>query len=87
MRRLNLPTGWIVEANDAWIQGGIDAKLPFYLGTNASIENFRAPADFDVNGNFIGRGQYPTTVFLREMQLLAKAGYTLKGNYMIPPGG
>jgi hypothetical protein len=51
MRRLSDPD-WTINVNDAWIQGGIDANKPFYLGSNPSLSNFRS-----------GDPVYPTTVF------------------------
>lgn len=73
MRRLNDPD-WTINVNDAWVQGGIDAKKPFYLGSNPTINNLRS-----------GNPLYPKTVFMRELQQLKAAGYTRQGDYMIPP--
>jgi RHS repeat-associated protein len=74
MRRLNDP-GWTIEVNDAWVQGGIDARKPFYLGTNPGGSNFFTPPG----------SAYPTTVFYREMQQLQGAGYIQRGSHMVPP--
>ncbi|MGI4792751.1 MAG: RHS repeat-associated core domain-containing protein, partial [Janthinobacterium lividum] len=74
MTRLNDPD-WTPNVNDAWIQGGIDANKPFYLGSNTSIGNLRSPAG----------SPYPTTVFMRELKQLREAGYTRQGDYLIPP--
>jgi len=73
MRRLDSPF-WTPKVNDAWIQGGIDANKPFYLGSNPTIANLRS-AD----------AQYPTTVFMRELQQLKAAGYTRQGMWLLPP--
>jgi hypothetical protein len=73
MRRLNDPD-WTINVNDAWIQGGIDAQKPFYLGSNISISNLRS-------GNPI----HPKTVFFRELEQLRAAGYQKQGNWMMPP--
>lgn len=83
-QRLNA-RNWSPEVNDAWVQGGIDAKRSFYLGSNPSISNYRAAGIFDSNGNFLGRGEFPDTVFFREMRQLRDAGYRLDGDYMRPP--
>lgn len=73
MRRLNEPD-WTLNVNDAWIQGGIDARKPFYLGSDISIRNLRS-----------SNPTYPTTVFFRELQQLRSAGYVRRGNLMVPP--
>ncbi|HWO08457.1 MAG TPA: RHS repeat-associated core domain-containing protein, partial [Polyangiaceae bacterium] len=74
MRRLNDP-GWKIEVNDAWVQGGIDARKPFYLGSNPGGANYFNPPG----------SAHPTTVFHREMGQLQAAGYTRQGDYMMPP--
>ena len=74
MTRLNDP-GWTPNVNDAWVQGGIDAKKKYYLGSNPNDSNLYNPPGSD----------YPTTVFHREIEQLKKAGYTQVGNYMVPP--
>lgn len=73
-RRLNDPD-WTPKVNDAWMQGGIDAKKPFYLGSNPTMKNLRS-----------NNPQYPTTVFFRELKQLRAAGYTRQGDWMMPPG-
>lgn len=70
--------------NDAFIKGGIDAKKSFYLGSNPDISNYRAAGIFDASGNFLGRGDFPETVFFHEMRQLRDAGYRLQGDYMVP---
>lgn len=72
---------WSPSVNDAFLQGGIDANKPFYLGSNADISNYRAAWNA-LEGN---RGSHPQTVFFREMKQLRDAGYRLKGDYMLPP--
>lgn len=82
-QRLNTQN-WSLEVNDAWVQGGIDAQRSFYLGSNPNIANYRAAAEFDSNGKYLGRGDHPDTVFFREMRQLRDAGYRLDGDYMRP---
>ncbi len=76
MRRLNDPD-WdsAYRVNDAWIQGGIDAGKPFYLGSEPGYRNF-----YNDPGS-----RFPTTVFYREWNQLLDAGYHRVGNYMFPP--
>lgn len=64
---------WTPSINDAFVQGGIDAGKPFYLGSNPDISNYRAAWNA-LEGN---RGDHPETVFLREMKQLRDAGYRL----------
>jgi hypothetical protein len=73
MTRLNEPD-WTINVNDAWIQGGIDAGKPFYLGSNITPGNLRS-----------GNPTYPYTVFFRELKQLRDAGYYREGNMMMPP--
>lgn len=73
MRRLNDPD-WTVNVNDAWVQGGIDANKPFYLGSNISFKNLRS-----------GNPVYPKTVFFRELSQLRDAGFYRQGDWMLPP--
>lgn len=73
MRRLNEPD-WSVAVNDAWVQGGIDARKPFYLGSDIKFKNLRS-----------GESDYPTTIFFRELKQLRSAGYYRDGNYLYPP--
>jgi len=80
MTRLN-SDGWTVNVNDAFVQGGIDAGKPFYLGSSPDIANYRAAWDAVTSS----RGTHPETVFFREMKQLRDAGYRLEGNYMLPP--
>jgi LysM repeat protein len=75
MTRLNEPN-WTENVNDAWIQGGVDAQKPFYLGSDISIGNLRS-------GNPI----FPKTVYFRELQQLRGAGYYREGDFMMPPKG
>jgi filamentous hemagglutinin len=75
MTRLNEPD-WTINVNDAWIQGGIDAQRPFYLGTPIKIGGLRS-----------GDPIYPTTVYFRELQQLRAAGYYREGDLMLPPKG
>lgn len=63
------------------MQGGIDANKAFYLGSSPDISNYRNAWD-ELGRN---RGNYPSTVFFREMKQLRDAGYRLEGNYMLPP--
>ncbi|MDE1465723.1 hypothetical protein [Spartinivicinus poritis] len=72
-RRLN-DSDWTINVNDAWIQGGIDARKKFYLGSNIDFKNLRTD-----------NPKYPTTVFFRELKQLRDAGYKKVGNYMVPP--
>ena len=76
---------WTQEVNNAWVQGGIDARRRFYVGSKLNTSNFRAKAKYDLEGNFIGRGKYPETVFFKEMKQLRNARYRLVGDYMYPP--
>jgi len=75
MTRLNEPD-WTINVNDAWIQGGVDAQQPFYLGSPIKIGNLRS-------GNPI----YPTTVYFRKLQQLRAAGHYREGDLMLPPEG
>jgi len=75
MTRLNEPD-WTINVNDAWIQGGVDAQQPFYLGSPIKIGNLRS-------GNPI----YPTTVYFRKLQQLRAAGHYREGDLMLPPKG
>ncbi|MFD2312539.1 RHS repeat-associated core domain-containing protein, partial [Microbulbifer halophilus] len=75
MRRLNNPD-WTINVNDAWIQGGIDANKPFYLGSDPTISNLRSRP--------YPHGDYPTTVTFRELKQLRAAGYSREGDYMVP---
>ena len=72
---------WTENVNDAFVQGGIDAGKPFYLGSRPDISNYRSAWNA-LEGN---RGSHPQTVFLREMKQLRDAGYRLEGDYMLPP--
>jgi hypothetical protein len=75
MTRLDAPNDlWSPSVNDAFIQGGIDAGRPFYLGSNVEIGNLRS-----------NNPTYPTTVFFRELRQLRDAGYVRVGDYMVPP--
>ena len=76
MQRLNNPD-WSVSVNDAWVQGGIDAKKKFYLGSNPDTKSLRRQS--------YPHGSYPTTVFFRELKQLRDAGYRRVGDYMVPP--
>jgi len=67
---------WTPNVNDAWVQGGIDAEKPFYLGSPIKIGNLRS-----------GDPIYPTTVYFRELQQLRAAGYYREGDFMLPPNG
>ncbi|ODS23908.1 hypothetical protein AB835_06670 [Candidatus Endobugula sertula] len=80
MTRLN-SNNWSENVNDAFVQGGIDAGKPFYLGSSPDISNYRAAWNA-LEGN---RGNHPQTVFFREMKQLRDAGYRLEGDYMVPP--
>jgi RHS repeat-associated protein len=71
MRRLNTK-GWTPAVNDAWMQGGIDAKKDFYLASKPIAANRINPPG----------SRFPTTVFDRELKQLAAAGYKQKGNLM-----
>ena len=73
LQRLNNPD-WSINVNDAWVQGGIDAKKKFYLGSDPTIKNLRTD-----------NPKYPTTVFFRELKQLRDAGYVREGDYMVPP--
>ncbi len=77
VRRLNNPN-WTVNVNDAWIQGGIDAKKHFYLGSESSVAHLRAQA-------WPHHPQYPYTVKYRELKQLNAVGYTRSGDYLMPP--
>ncbi|MDB4020374.1 hypothetical protein N9491_07170, partial [Planktomarina temperata] len=72
---------WTPNVNDLFVQGGIDAGKPFYLGSNPDISNYRAAWNA-LEGN---RGNYPQTIFFREMKQLRDAGYRLVGDNMLPP--
>lgn len=73
MRRLNDPD-WTINVNDAWVQGGINARKPFYLGSEISFKNLRS-----------GDPVFPKTVFFRELSQLRDAGYVRQGDSMVPP--
>jgi YD repeat-containing protein len=75
MTRLNEPN-WTINVNDAWIQGGIDAQHPFYLGSPIKMSTLRS-----------GDPIFPTTVYFRELQQLRAAGYYREGEFMLPPRG
>jgi RHS repeat-associated protein len=71
MRRLNTP-GWTPAVNDAWMQGGIDAKKDFYLASAPTKANRVNPPG----------SRFPYTVFDRELKQLDSAGYKRKGQLM-----
>ena len=73
MQRLNA-SPWSPEVNDAWVQGAIDARRSFYLGSEVNIRNLRS-----------GDPLYPRTIYMRELQQLRSAGYYRDGNVMLPP--
>lgn len=73
MRRLWDPD-WSTNVNDAWVQGGIDANKPFYLGSEISFKTLRS-----------GDPIYPKTIFFRELSQLRDAGYYRQGDWMLPP--
>ena len=60
MERLH-SDNWTPHVNDLFIQGGIDAGKPFYLGSKPGIANYRAVWNV-LEGN---RGSYPQTVFFK----------------------
>ena len=62
-----------MEINDAWVQGGIDGKKKFYLGSSETPANL-----------WDAKNKRPT-VLAREIQQLRNAGYTKVGDYYIPP--
>lgn len=68
---LNNPN-WTLRVNDAWIQGGIDRRARFYLGSPQNNATLKHPI-------------YGETVFKRELDQLRRAGYRQEGDYMIPP--
>ena len=73
MRRLNDPD-WDIDVNEAWVQGGIDAKKPFYLGSDPFNEK-----------NLISNNpQHPRTVFSQELDQLKSSGYKFDGDYLVP---
>ncbi|MBL4759495.1 MAG: hypothetical protein JKY80_01390, partial [Mariprofundaceae bacterium] len=72
MQRLNDPD-WTINVNDAWVQGGIDAKKNFYLGSSETAGNL-----WDLKNN-------RPTVLAREIQQLKNAGYVKKADYYIHP--
>ena len=74
MQRLNA-NPWSLQVNDAWVQGGIDARRSFYLGSPIRFNTLR-PVD---------RSLHPTTVYYRELRQLREAGYYRQGDYMVPP--
>ncbi len=64
---------WSLEVNDAWVQGGIDARRNFYLGSPETADNL-----WDAVNN-------RPTVMAREIQQLRKAGYVRQGDYYVHP--
>lgn len=62
---------WTPRVNDSWIQGGIDRKATFYLG---SPQNGRTLSS--------SRGE---SIFAREINQLRKAGYKQDGDFLVPP--
>lgn len=79
---------WSENVNDAFIQGGIDAGKPFYLGSNPDISNYRnawQQINLDQGRHARDEGYGTGTIFFREMIQLRNAGYRLEGDYMIPP--
>ncbi|MCH9813918.1 MAG: hemagglutinin repeat-containing protein [Epsilonproteobacteria bacterium] len=66
---------WDIEVNRAWIQGGIDTKKKFYLGSNIDIQTLR---------NSDPGSSYKATVYLDELKQLKNAGYCRQGDYMVP---
>ena len=72
MTRLNDPD-WSLNVNDAWVQGGIDAKKNFYLGSSETPLNL-----WDYKNN-------RPTVMAREIQQIRNAGYIKQGDYYIHP--
>ncbi len=81
MTHLDVGDVWTPSINEAFIQGGIDAKKPFYLGSSPQISNYRHAWDILERR----RVPYPNTVFFTEMKQLRDAGYRLIGDYMLPP--
>jgi hypothetical protein len=81
---LNADPHWSPQVNDAWLQGGIDAKREFTVTSHPDWTNFRSGVKFDRDGNF-SRGNHPKTVFLDEMIKLRDAGYRFKDGKMLPP--
>ncbi|MCF1512363.1 polymorphic toxin-type HINT domain-containing protein [Streptomyces glomeratus] len=69
---LDLPEGkWTsVGDNDQWIQGIIKARQPVYVAS-------------PMEGNLTTSGR--PTVFSRELRQLDEAGYTRRGDYLVPP--
>ena len=77
MQRLNSDV-WSPQVNDAWVQGGIDANKPFYLGSPTTVGNLRTQP-------YPHHPDFPMTVTYRELSQLKAAGYTRSGDYLIPP--
>jgi hypothetical protein len=69
---------WSPAINDAWMQGGIDRRTPFYMASPDTPANRANPP---------GSPYGPTTIYNRELNQLTTAGYrpNSAGTYMVPP--
>ena len=76
---------WSPQVNNAWVQGGTDARREFTVTSHTEWSNLRSDPKFDVNLNFLGRGDHPKTIFTRELLQLRDAGYKLVDGEMVPP--
>jgi hypothetical protein len=65
---------WSIENNDAWIAGAIAKRQKVYLAS-------------DVDANWYDGGPYNggMTIYGRELFQLFDAGYTIEGDYAVPP--
>jgi hypothetical protein len=69
---LNIPNHeWTDFVNDAWVQGGIDRRATFYLGSPQNQSTLSRP--------------WGDSVFARELKQLYNAGYKKFGDLLIPP--
>ncbi|MEJ2611220.1 MAG: hypothetical protein P8179_14345 [Candidatus Thiodiazotropha sp.] len=69
---------WSPQVNDAWVQGGIDSRKKFYLGSPTTVNNLRTQS-------YPYHSDFPHTVTYRELKQLQNSGYTRVGNYLVPP--
>ncbi|MBK8259018.1 MAG: hypothetical protein IPK82_40960 [Polyangiaceae bacterium] len=71
---LDLPSGWTLGKNDAFIKDAIDNGKSVYVGSPQTFDNL-----WDTVNN-------RERVFNRELRQLEEAGYRYDGDYLIPPG-
>ncbi|MDG4857026.1 hypothetical protein P8605_02430 [Streptomyces sp. T-3] len=63
---------WTIEKNDAWIQSIINQRGTVYVAS-------------PTRGNYWNVRRQEPSVFAREVQQLLQAGYSWRGDHLIPP--